>query len=199
MRVFLCIIENKEKQLLIYFIGPGGAGKTTIANLISKKFKFICCDLDYYFMQTEGDISQYIHMNGYRKYALRNIQLFKELQAQFDINKITIIVCSSGFMTYPENLDQNYHELKGEIENHIFTFLVLPSLDLEMCVQTILSRQMNRTYLNPVIESEELKIRARFKIYTGFKCRAVLTDRSPDIVADNFIKIFGDLLLEKKK
>ena len=185
--------------MLIYFIGPGGAGKTTVAKLLSVQMGVESHDLDEYFMHIEGDISDYIEYYGYNTYALRNIELYIQLGKSLSRQQHHILVCSSGFMTYPNDIDQNYIKVKDEIENHIFTFLVLPSLDLEMCVQTILSRQMNRTYLNPVIESEELKIRARFKIYTGFKCRAVLTDRSPDIVADNFIKIFDDLRLEKKK
>ncbi|MDR7015921.1 shikimate kinase [Acinetobacter sp. 3657] len=170
-------------KLLIYFIGPGGVGKTTTAKLLAFQSGFDCYDLDEYFMKIEGDIAKFIVEHGYKKYAVRNFQLFLALRAKYHVNRITIIVCSSGFMAYPSDIDRNYIKVKDEIENHIFTFLLLPSLDLETCVKEVLTRQMNRTYLNPVIEKEELKIRARFELYSKLGCRIVLTDEKPERVA----------------
>lgn len=171
--------------MLIYFIGPGGVGKTTIAKLLAFQSGFDCYDLDEYFMQIEGDIAKYIVEHGYKKYAARNFQLFLALRAKYHANRITIIVCSSGFMTYPNDIDQNYIKVKDEIENHIFTFLLLPSLYLEKCVEEVLVRQMSRAYLNPVIEKEELKIRVRFELYFKLGCRIILTDEKPEQVAQN--------------
>jgi len=179
--------------LLIYFIGPGGAGKTTAAKLLSAEFGFDYYDLDEYFMQREGDITQYIIQHGYKEYAARNIQLFMQLQIKYDLNKIMIIVCSSGFMTYPHDTHQDYIKIKDEIESHIFTFLMLPSLVLETCVQEIVARQMNRAYLNPVRAKEELKIRQRFQLYSNLKCRVLFTDHIPDQVAANVKQILDTL------
>ncbi|NNP67026.1 shikimate kinase [Acinetobacter sp. Ac_5812] len=175
--------------MLIYFIGPGGAGKTTAAKLLSAQFGFDYYDLDEYFMQSEGDITQYIIRYGYKKYAARNIQLFMQLQIKYDLNKIMIIVCSSGFMTYPNDTHQDYIKIKDEVESHVFTFLMLPSLVLETCVQEIVARQLNRAYLNPVRANEELKIRQRFLLYSSLKCRVILTDQIPDQVAANVKQI----------
>lgn len=179
--------------MLIYFIGPGGAGKTTTAKLLSAQFGFDYYDLDEYFMQREGDIAPYIIQNGYKKYAVRNIQLFMQIQRKYDFNKIMIIVCSSGFMTYPDDTDQDYIKIKDEIENHIFTFLMLPSLVLEKCVQEIVVRQMSRAYLNPVLTKEELKIRQRFKLYSSLGCQVILTNQIPDQVAANVKQILDRL------
>ncbi|MCH7316881.1 MULTISPECIES: shikimate kinase [Acinetobacter] len=179
--------------MLIYFIGPGGAGKTTVAKLLSAEFGFDYYDLDEYFMQSEGDITQYIIQHGYKEYAARNIQLFMQLQIKYDLNKIMIIVCSSGFMAYPHDIQQDYMKIKDEIESHIFTFLMLPSLALETYVQEIVARQMNRAYLNPVRAKEELKIRQRFQLYSNLKCRVLLTDQIPDQVAANVKQILDTL------
>ena len=179
--------------MLIYFIGPGGAGKTTAAKLLSAEFGFDYYDLDEYFMQREGDITQYITRHGYKEYAARNIQLFMQLQIKYDLNKIMIIVCSSGFMTYPHDIHQDYIKIKDEIESHIFTFLMLPSLVLETCVQEIVARQMNRAYLNPVRAKEELKIRQRFQLYSNLRCRVLFTDQIPDQVAANVKQILDTL------
>ncbi|MCJ0829189.1 hypothetical protein MN869_12120 [Acinetobacter sp. NIPH1876] len=179
--------------MLIYFIGPGGAGKTTAAKLLSAQFGFDYYDLDEYFMQSEGDITQYIIRHGYKKYAARNIQLFMQLQIKYDLNKIVIIVCSSGFMTYPNDTHQDYIKIKDEVEKHVFTFLMLPSLVLETCVQEIVARQLNRAYLNPVRANEELKIRQRFLLYSSLKCRVILTDQIPDQVTANVKQILDTL------
>ena len=66
--------------MLNYFIGSGGAGKTTTAKLLSAEFGFDYYDLDEYFMHREEDITQYIIQHGYKEYAARNIQLFMQLQ-----------------------------------------------------------------------------------------------------------------------
>ncbi|MCU4379181.1 shikimate kinase [Acinetobacter haemolyticus] len=178
--------------MLIYFIGPGGAGKTTTGHLLAFQLGGVCYDLDEYFMQIEGDISKYIKENGYQKYASRNVQAFLELQAKHKIKKVSIIVCSSGFMTYSDDVHQDYLKIKQEVEHHLFTFLLLPSLDFEACVKETLKRQMGRVYLEDMsAEKEELKIRARFKLYTGLNCKIVLTSETPTLVVSRIIEILG--------
>ncbi len=108
--------------MLIYFIGPGGAGKTTTGHLLAFQLGGVCYDLDEYFMQVEGDISKYIKENGYQNYASRNVQAFLELQAKHKIKKVSIIVCSSGFMTYSDDVHQDYLKIKQEVDTIYLLF-----------------------------------------------------------------------------
>lgn len=174
--------------MLIYLIGPGGAGKTTLAKQFSKDFGAIYYDLDEHFMLNLGNISQFINTYGYKEYAIQNIELYQNLVKNIDHNLINIVVCSSGFMTYPNELTTNYHQIKTHIEDHYLTFLVLPSFELEICVKEIVNRQLQRKYLNGSATSEEHKIRNRFPLYINLKCQKILTNEAPSKIAFKLYK-----------
>ena len=191
MRAFLCdlgnykITKNRDfKKLIIHFIGLGGSGKTTTAKSLAIKMNVPCLDLDEYFIENIGDIAQFINKNGYDAYAVRNVALYIQLKQSLDSDNRAIIVCSSGFMIYPENIQLNYLQLKQEIENDPFTFLLIPSLDLDECVEIIKKRQLLRSYLNTSAEKEEMKVRKRFEIYHNLNCCKVLTNQLVDEVVE---------------
>ncbi|WP_173912304.1 shikimate kinase [Acinetobacter sp. Marseille-Q1618] len=167
----------------IHLIGLGGAGKTTTGKLLAKKLNIPCFDLDEYFIENVGDISQFINERGYEAYAKRNVELYVQLKQSLDKGERAILVCSSGFMTYAENVVPEYLQLKQDIENDPVTFLLMPSLDLEECIKIIVERQLKRTYLNTTAEKEEIKVRTRFDIYNNLSCYKVLTNRP----VENFI------------
>ena len=167
----------------IHLIGLGGAGKTTTGKLLAKKLNISCFDLDEYFLEQFGDISAFIDENGYAKYASENVSLYQQIMQNIHSLESCIIVCSSGFMTYAENVVPEYLQLKQDIENDPFTFLLVPSMDLEECIKIIVRRQLKRTYLNTTAEKEEIKVRTRFDIYNNLSCYKVLTNRP----VENFI------------
>lgn len=135
-----------------------------------------------------GNICQFINTYGYKEYAIQNIELYQNLVKNIDNNLINIIVCSSGFMTYPNELTTNYHEIKTHIEDYPLTFLLLPSFDLENCVKEIINRQLQREYLNSSTISEECKIRNRFPLYINLKCQKILTNEAPSKIAFKLYK-----------
>ncbi|NUF37597.1 hypothetical protein, partial [Acinetobacter lactucae] len=135
-----------------------------------------------------GNISQFINTYGYKEYAIQNIELYQNLVKNIDNNLINIVVCSSGFMTYPNELTTNYHQIKKHIEDHHLTFLLLPSFELEICVKEIVNRQLQRKYLNDSAKSEERKIRNRFPLYINLKCQKILTNQSPSKIAFKLYK-----------
>lgn len=102
----------------------------------------------------------------------------------FNIDEISIVVCSSGFMTYPIDILNYYKYIQQYIELDPFTFLLLPSLDLEICVKEIICRQVQRNYLNTSIQKEEEKIRKRFALYANLQCKKILTDRHIIYIVD---------------
>ena len=176
--------------MLIHLIGPGGAGKTTTARLLKKEFGFQYHDLDEIFMIQEGNISHFINVYGYRQYAIRNLEIYTQLSQSLSLSDMRIIVCSSGFMCYPDDISKDYLRIKKQIENHDFTFLLLPSLYLETCVNEIINRRVQRSYLNLSKEKETQKIRKRFSVYTDLKCKIIFTHQDEDNVA---LEIYSQL------
>ena len=176
--------------MLIHLIGPGGAGKTTTARLLKKEFGFQYHDLDEIFMIQEGNISHFINVYGYRQYAIRNLEIYIQISQSLSLSDMRIIVCSSGFMCYPDDISKDYLRIKKQIENHDFTFLLLPSLYLETCVNEIINRRVQRSYLNLSKEKETQKIRKRFSVYTDLKCKIIFTHQDEDNVA---LEIYSQL------
>lgn len=117
-------------------------------------------------MIQEGNISHFINVYGYRQYAIRNLEIYIQISQSLSLSDMRIIVCSSGFMCYPDDISKDYLRIKKQIENHDFTFLLLPSLYLETCVNEIINRRVQRSYLNLSKEKETQKIRKRLSVYT---------------------------------
>lgn len=180
--------------MLIHFIGPGGAGKTTTAKMLSKQIYIDYMDLDEVFMEVEGDISEYIDRNGYINYAKRNLEIYLSLKRSINHNKLMIIICSSGFMTYPEDIYENYNCIKKHVENDSLTFLLLPSFDFETCVNLIVERQLQRSYLITNKEKEEFKIRKRLIQYLNLSCTRILTNEDTKIVVTKIQNIMNHKL-----
>ena len=172
--------------MLIHFIGPGGAGKTTIAKLLAPKIGALCLDLDEYFLKVEGDIALYIQQNGYLAYARRNIALYKQLRGSLQQGQSTILVCSSGFMTYALDQDAEYQAIKQRLLAEAHSYVFLPSLDKKQCIDLIVQRQLNRVYLQADAEKECLKISRRFDQYASLACLKVITHDKPENIV-NFL------------
>ncbi|OTG82572.1 hypothetical protein B9T33_03735 [Acinetobacter sp. ANC 5054] len=180
--------------MIIHFIGPGGAGKTTTAIHLAQKIGVSYHDLDQCFLTAEGNISQYINKNSYSGYAIRNIQLYLKIRESLDPTRLNIIVCSSGFMTYQIDICPSYKKIRQEIESNPFTFLLIPSLEIESCTKEIIRRQLKRSYLDSSIEKEEKKIRSRFPIFIDFKCKKILTNDNPENIAEVIYTHLLDLI-----
>ncbi|RFS30647.1 hypothetical protein D9K79_05465 [Acinetobacter cumulans] len=172
--------------MLIQFIGPGGAGKTTIAKQLAPKIGAVCIDLDEYFLKMEGDISLYIQQHGYLAYARRNITLYQQLRRSIQPEQSVILVCSSGFMTYALDQDAEYKTIKHQLLAEAQTYVFLPSLDKKQCIDLIVQRQLNRAYLQADPEKECLKISQRFDQYASFACTRVITHDTPENIV-NFL------------
>ena len=83
---------------MVRLIGHGGAGKSAAGALLAARMGASFLDLDRYFSERIGDISQFIERNGYDKYARQNIENYCALLGQGE--QPDVLALSSGFMTY---------------------------------------------------------------------------------------------------
>ena len=164
---------------MIQLVGPGGAGKTTAGAPLAERLGVQFIDLDAEFTVSSGDISAYVGTHGYDAYAALNVSLYLALVGESGLPDV--VALSSGFMTYRDNVHPEYVRCRQQIASSKLTFVLLPSLHLETCVEEIVRRQLLRPFAR-VAEREEQVIRARFPIYVSFPARKVETMRPVDAV-----------------
>jgi len=172
----------------ITLIGPGGAGKSTVAALIAERLGIAFVDLDRRFADRAGDIGEYINRFGYEAYTRENIETYRlALQEQSDA---CVAALSSGFMTYRQDVHPEYAQLRRDVERSPSTFVLIPSLNLECCVTETVRRQLTRPFAGPPTR-EEAVIRERFRIYVDLPIRKIETMQPLQRIVDEIVRSVG--------
>jgi hypothetical protein len=89
-------------------------------------------------------------------------------------------------MTYASDIHPEYGRMRREIEQCAQTFVLLPSLDREVCVAETVRRQVARPFGRSP-EREEAVIRTRFEIYMALPMRKVETMRPRAAIVDEIL------------
>ena len=173
---------------VIHLIGPGGAGKTTTGAALADRLDVPFVDLDAEFAARRGDVSAYLDAHGYDAYAAENVRLYAALASVPE--PFRVIALSSGFMTYRCDVHRSYVSARGKIASSPWTFVLLPTLDMETCVTETVRRQLTRPFARRP-EREEQVIRTRFAIYAGLPARKVETMRPVPVVVAELLAIIS--------
>ena len=168
---------------MIHLVGPGGAGKSTAGSKLASRLNLPFIDLDIEFKKHAGDISHYINHRGYHAYAFENVRLCLSILAT---PKDGVTALSSGFMTYPESVHPAYPALRSDLCKSLTTFVLLPSLGLEACVDEIVRRQVARA-IGRTAEREEAVIRERYAIYMEIAATKIETMRPVSEIVEEII------------
>ena len=169
---------------MIRLIGPGGAGKSTIGALLAERLDVPFVDLDRHFAARIGDISEYIGRHGYDTYARDNVEGYCSLFR--GETRPDVVALSSGFMTYSCDAHPEYARVRREIGECTQTFVLLPSLDRELCVAETVRRQVARPFGRSP-QREEAVIRTRFEIYMALPMQKVETMRATAASVDEIL------------
>jgi shikimate kinase len=176
---------------MIRLIGPGGAGKSTTGALLADRLAFEFIDLDRMLTTRIGNISEFIDRRGYDVYARANVDAYRSLVRQ-GIDD-TVVALSSGFMTYPPDVHPEYPSIRRDIERSADTFVLLPSLDLAVCIAETVRRQTARPFGRSPAR-EEAVIRARFQTYMAVQPRKIETMRPVATVVEEIMLLLSPLM-----
>lgn len=138
------------------------------------------------FAERAGDISEYINRFGYDVYARQNVEIYR-LMLQEGTGG-TVVALSSGFMTYSPDIHPDYRRLRRDLEQSPSTFVLIPSLDRELCVAETVRRQLSRPFARSRM-AEEAVIRARFPLYVGLPPQKIETMKSVFLIADEICEL----------
>lgn len=125
-----------------------------------------------------GTISEYIARFGYDGYARANVETWCFLFRDQHLPGVAAL--SSGFMTYAGDVHPEYRGATAEIQQCPLrlctTFVLLPSLDREVCVAETIRRQTARPFGRSEAREEEV-IRERFEFYMALPMQRFETMR----------------------
>jgi shikimate kinase len=175
-------VMNSPEEIRL--IGPGGAGKSTIGALVAERLNLAFFDLDRHVSARVGDISEYMMRRGYDAYGWENVETYCSFARAH--NRRRVVAASSGFMTYRHDIHPDYSRVRGEFEHSPNTFVLLPSVDLDVCVAETVRRQIGRPFARPAAK-EEAVIRARFPIYMAMSARKIETMRPVHLAVDEIV------------
>jgi hypothetical protein len=89
-------------------------------------------------------------------------------------------------MTYAHDVHPEYACVRDELERDSRTFVLLPSLEREICVAETVRRQVARPF-GRCSAAEEAVIRARFDVYAALPIRKIETMRLVAAVVDEIV------------
>jgi 5-aminopentanamidase len=181
----ISIREATSGRPTIRLIGPGGAGKSTIGARLAEQLDLVFVDLDGHLTGRVGDISDYIRTHGYGTYARENVEAYRKLM---DAEQPPdVVALSSGFMTYSPDIHPEYQRLRREIERSATTFVLLPSVDRDVCVRETVRRQVRRPFGGSA-RMEEVVIRERFDIYMSVPAQKIETMGNVAAAVDDIVE-----------
>ncbi|MFT3778291.1 MAG: shikimate kinase [Ottowia sp.] len=166
---------------LAHLVGPGGAGKTTVGALLAGRLGWDFIDLDQAFLAQHGHIATFIDTQGYEAYARHNVALYARIRRA--LRRPGVAALSSGFMTYPAAIGGGYAEHRAAIEAAAHTVLLLPSLDVERCVDVLVARQLSRPYLDGDRGQHERRVRERMPAFLALRCARHVGTEAPQCIA----------------
>lgn len=140
-------------------------------------------DLDRCFNARAGDISAHIDRFGYEAYARENVETYEAVCHE---PYACVIALSAGFMTYPGHIHPRYSRLRDSIEASPTTFVLVPSIDPEVCAAETVRRQLARPFARSAAR-EDAVIRERFPIYVGLRATKIETMRPAAAIVDELM------------
>lgn len=173
-------------ERILFIIGPGGVGKSTLGKWLAAGLGRSLIDLDEQFCSTISPIGEVIRRDGSDAYYRANSELAQSLLD--DAREPVIFVTSSGFLSAdsPPAVRRANHDLilSG------YSISLLPSLDLQEATRIVVERQLARGF-GLDRENEERKFRERLAIYREHGDMLVIAPEITDEIATAICAALG--------
>lgn len=168
-----------KNQDVVFLVGPGGVGKSSLGSLLAPRMDRVLLDLDLIFCDRIGTIGPYIDAYGYEAYRAANLRLATHLVGAPAPK--CVFVTSSGFLAAaPGTQDRaSAQALLGL--GYVIT--LMPSSDIDEASHIVVERQIRRPF-GFVGESEDRKFRARVEAYCDAADLLVVSQAPAEVIAD---------------
>ena len=175
---------------MIFLVGPGGAGKSSVGPLLADLLQVTFVDLDTEFCGEVADIPTYIRERGYRAYCEANAVLAESIVngSSGDL----VLATSSGFLVH-DGCDDIVERNLALIRRTGTSVYLQPARDLDGAATVLAFRQVRR-YPGLDLAAEAMIAHARCGRYETAADCTVLADCDPHEVA-NLISV--ELLLRQ--
>ena len=172
--------HTKSDPKIIFLIGPGGVGKSTTGEILSKLIGYDFIDLDEQFCEKYGIIGKFIKDRGYSEYCFKNSELFYDILECIAGN--SVFALSSGFLVH-EGFSFLISGHKKSIRKIGKSILLLPSESMEESCDIVVKRQLNRGF-GLDAKKEKEKFLKRFPRYKKLGDIKIFSHESPEIIAE---------------
>ena len=131
---------------MMFLIGPGGIGKTTLGPFVAKLLGYNSIDLDLNFCEKFGDISQFIKNHGYEEYVFLNFRCFDDLLNYSNGTKY-IFALSSGFLVSEHvRTAKTVGANRIKVKKNGTSVLILPANNNTDAASIVVNRQLTRGF-----------------------------------------------------
>lgn len=184
------------KNELVFLVGPGSTGKSTIGRLLASKLGYEFVDIDLVFCERIGLIGNFIKKQGYKAYSEANSKLFEQLLEEYPTK--TVFPLSSGFLVHKDS-PKLVRKHKILLKEKGISILLLPSSLLKESMDIIIPRQIAREYLDLDEASEKAKLRLRHPKYKKYGDIKIFSIEPPVQIADLMMGELNKLGLPKQR
>lgn len=125
----------------VFLVGPGSAGKTTVAPLVAALTSRRAADLDGRFTEAYGEITGSIAGQGYRAYCESNSALAERIV--HESSEDLVIATSSGFLAH-DGCDDIVERNVALIRRTGRSVCLLPHEDVDRAARILAFRQIRR-------------------------------------------------------
>jgi shikimate kinase len=177
-RVFIETNRQWRSPEVVFLLGPGGVGKSTLGRELATRLNWPLVDLDLVFCDQLAVIGDFIAAHGYERYRVENLALAGRLLAASGGPQV--FVTSSGFLVAPEGTPD--HAQSRQLVSTGYGITLLPALDSARATEIVVARQLTRGF-GFERDTETRKFRERFAIYRREGDMLVASEAPPAVIA----------------